>query len=123
MNNFMKYFDVAYVGNEVDAYYQKWVQYRQDAVTAFVKRVKDEVKDALNADVTRENDILLSTAVFSSSKESLNSKKQDWQTWFKNGWIDIATPMAYFTAAADVQEGVTNMIWAAGNKCYYYTKK
>jgi len=47
-------------------------------------------------------------------------KKQDWRTWFTNGWIDIATPMAYYTDPSDVLKNVTVMIQSAGNICYYY---
>lgn len=65
--------------------------------------------------------ILLSTAVFASITESKEAKKQDWKTWFGNGWIDIATPMAYYTDASDVLTNVTAMILSAGNICYYYT--
>lgn len=115
ITQFQKYFNKSYVGSDekVQEYYQYWCDYRKEAVTSFVERIYTEVK--------ADRDILLSTAVFSSLSETTSSKKQDWRTWFRNGWIDIATPMAYFTAAADVQEGVTSMIWAAGNNCYYYT--
>ena len=83
------------------------------AVTDFVERVYKEIKV--------EKDIILSTAVFSSITKNKEEKKQDWQTWFKKGWIDIATPMAYFDADTEVLSGVSQMIVAAGTKCYYYT--
>lgn len=115
ITNFQKYFSPNYKGGQeaADEFYQKWCDFRVQAITDFVSRVNEEVK--------ADRDILLSTAVFSSINETKSNKKQDWQTWFKNGWIDIATPMAYFDSSADVQEGVTAMIWAAGTKCYYYT--
>lgn len=93
--------------------YTLWCEYRMGRVTDYVERIYNEIK--------KEKGIILSTAVFSSINESKDSKKQDWQTWFKKGWIDIATPMAYFDAATDVLTGVSNMILAAGTKCYYYT--
>ena len=93
--------------------YEKWCDYRVNAVTSFVERVYEEVKG--------DGDLLLSTAVFSSASQTLDSKKQDWKTWIRNGWIDIATPMAYYDAAADVLSGVSDMILAAGANCYYYT--
>ncbi|MBQ8374051.1 MAG: family 10 glycosylhydrolase [Clostridia bacterium] len=96
-----------------NATYNKWCEFRMQAVTDFVERVYKEIK--------LEKDIILSTAVFSSITQNKEQKKQDWQTWFKNGWIDIATPMAYFTSDTEVLSGVSQMIVAAGSKCYYYT--
>lgn len=93
--------------------YNDWIQYRADIITAFVKRIKNEVK--------LTNDIILSTSVFASVTESHDAKKQDWPVWFANGWIDIATPMAYYNDASDVSVNVNNMILTAGNNCYYYT--
>ena len=98
---------------EADDNYQLWVDYRKDVITDFVERVKNEVK--------KPNDIILSTAVFASISESANSKKADWQYWYQNGWIDIATPMAYYSTASSVQTNVKNMISLGGNSCLYYT--
>lgn len=112
-NKFSQLFDSRYRSQaEADKNYEDWVTYRTDIITAYVKRIKTEVKD--------EYDKILSTAVFSSISESLNNKKQDWKQWFTNGWIDIATPMAYYNASADVLTNVSVMIQAAGNNCYYY---
>lgn len=91
----------------------KWNEYRQGVITGFVKRIKTEIKD-------EHEGLLLSTSVFSSVTDSKDKKMQDWQTWFKNGWIDIATPMAYFTDSSDVLLHVGNMIQMAGSNCYYY---
>ena len=98
---------------EADQNYADWVAYRANVVTEYVRRIKTEVKETKH--------ILLSTAVFASITESMNMKKQDWKTWFSNGWIDIATPMAYYTDASDVLKNVTAMIQSAGNICYYYS--
>ncbi len=96
-----------------DENYDAWVDYRTQIITDFVERIKDEVKG------THEG-LILSTAVFPSLTESINTKMQDWQTWFSNGWIDVATPMAYYTDSADVLTHVSDMILMAGNNCYYY---
>lgn len=113
---FKKLFDKNYLiggQKEADENYQKWIAYRMNIITEYVRRIKNEVKIP--------NEILLSTSVFASLEESYNSKKQDWKTWFANGWIDIATPMAYYTEAVDVQKRVKDMIGMAGNNCVYYT--
>lgn len=93
--------------------YQKWCDYRVNAVNSFVERVNKEVKG--------ESSLLLSTAVFSSPTSTVEQKKQDWRTWIANGWIDIATPMAYYDSSVDVLQGVADMILISGGACYYYT--
>ena len=115
-NQFQKLFNKDYlVGGQTaaDQNYKLWVEYRTNIITNYVERVKNEVK--------QPNDILLSTAVFASISESVNSKKADWQKWYQSGWIDIATPMAYYSAASSVQTNVKNMISLGGDKCLYYT--
>lgn len=115
-NKFMQLFNKDYLLGgqaEVDSNYSKWMEYRKQVITDFVCRIKNEVKEP--------NKIVLSTAVFASISESLDSKKQDWQTWFKEGWIEIATPMAYYMSSSAVQSNVKTMISLGGNKCLYYT--
>ncbi len=113
---FKQLFDPNYLAGgqeEADANYNDWVAYRAKVITEYVRRIKLEIKDT--------QDIVLSTSVFASITESMNMKKQDWKTWFANGWIDIATPMAYYTDPSDVLKNVTAMIQSAGNICYYYS--
>lgn len=115
-NKFKQVFDKNYLiggQKEADENYTKWVQYRMGLVTEYVRRIKDEVKEP--------NGIMLSTSVFASLSESTNSKKQDWQTWFNNGWIDLSTPMAYYNDESDVNARVKEMILMGGNNCLYYT--
>lgn len=115
-NKFKQLFDKNYLiggQTEADSNYKLWVEYRTGIITDFVERVKNEVKG--------QGDIILSTAVFASLNESLNSKKADWKSWFNSGWIDIATPMAYYSTASAVQSNVKSMISVGGNKCLYYT--
>ena len=115
-NKFVQLFDKNYLiggQEEADANYEKWVDYRMGLITGYVKRIKTEIKD--------ERGVILSTSVFASLQESTNAKKQDWQTWYLNGWIDLATPMAYYTNSADVLKRVNDMILMGGNNCLYYT--
>ncbi len=115
-NKFVQLFDKNYLLGgqaEADENYQKWVEYRMGLITGYVKRIKTEIKD--------ERGIILSTSVFASLQESTNAKKQDWQTWYLNGWIDLATPMAYYTNSADVLKRVNDMILMGGKNCLYYT--
>ena len=115
-NKFKQLFDPSYLrGGEEEAAqnYQMWVDYRASLITEYVRRIKNEVK--------LTNNIMLSTSVFASLSESSNAKKQDWKTWFNNGWIDIATPMAYYNNSSDVNARVKEMILMGGNTCMYYT--
>ena len=115
-NKFEELFDKNYLiggQTEADSNYQKWVAYRTQVITDFVYRIKTEVKEP--------NGIVLSTAVFASLSDSLDNKKQDWKTWFNNGWIEIATPMAYYTTSSAVNSNVKTMIKNGGEKCLYYT--
>lgn len=115
-NKFKQLFDENYLAGgkaEVAANYQKWVDYRMGIITEYVRRIRNEVK--------LPNDIMLSTSVFASLEESSQAKKQDWRRWFNNGWIDIATPMAYYTNTVDVNQKVQEMILMGGNNCMYYT--
>ena len=115
-SKFEELFDKNYlIGGQTEANsnYQKWVEYRTQIITDFVYRIKTEVKEP--------NNIVLSTAVFASLSDSLDNKKQDWKTWFNNGWIEIATPMAYYTSSSAVASNVKTMISNGGNKCLYYT--
>ncbi|MBO5715029.1 MAG: family 10 glycosylhydrolase [Clostridia bacterium] len=115
-NKFKQLFDKDYLlggQEEADKNYKQWISYRMSVVTEYVRRIKNEVKDT--------NGVMLSTAVFASLTESTDAKKQDWRTWFLNGWIDLATPMAYYNDATDVNARVKDMILMAGNNCLYYT--
>lgn len=115
-NKFKQLFDANYLAGgqkEADENYTKWVNYRMSVITEYVRRIKNEVKEP--------NGIMLSTSVFASLQESTGAKKQDWRTWFNNGWIDIATPMAYYTNVTDVKGKVEEMILMGGNNCMYYT--
>ena len=115
-NKFVQLFDPDYLyggQDEADENYEKWVMYRMGLITGYVERIKNEVK--------LPNNIMLSTSVFASIQESYYNKKQDWKTWFNNGWIDIATPMAYYNNTVDVNKNVQNMILMGGNNCMYYT--
>ena len=98
---------------EADSNYNLWVEYRTNIITDFVRRIHNEVK--------KPNDIVLSTAVFAPLADSISQKKADWQKWYANGWIDIATPMAYYTSSATVETRVKEMISIGGSNCLYYT--
>ena len=61
----------------------------------------------------------ISTAVFPDSAATYNTKKQDFVTWIKNGYIDIVTPMAYYDDTSSLKYYLKQMI-AECPDCYYY---
>lgn len=100
--------------------YKNWIKFRADAVTAFVKSVKEEVKPKFP-------DIRISTAVFPERELSYETKKQDFAEWLKQGYLDFVTPMAYYDDLDKLKETLTEMIGFcketpcfAGLSCTYH---
>lgn len=100
--------------------YGKWIKFRADTVTSFVKNVKEQVKPQFP-------NIKLSTAVFPERKLSYETKKQDFSEWLKQGLLDFVTPMAYYDDLNKLREALTEMIsfcketpCLAGLSCTYH---
>jgi len=92
--------------------YDSFTKYRADKVTAFVKKVRDMVD-------TKFDNIILSTAVFPNEQESYNTKKQDFTTWFKNNYLDVVTPMAYYDDNSALRYYLNEMVSSSNNTyCY-----
>lgn len=86
-----------------DDIHQKWTDYKTEKVTSFVK----SVVDAMHEQDTKK---IISTAIFPDTLEATIKKNQDWPTWVKNGWIDVTTPMAYYSGASTVESKVSDMV-------------
>jgi uncharacterized lipoprotein YddW (UPF0748 family) len=65
----------------------KWIAFRKEIITSFVKEVYGLTK-------RRSNDLLLSAAVF-YNKASAERVLQDWYGWIDKGIVDFVAPMAY----------------------------
>lgn len=65
----------------------KWVDFRKELITSFVKEVYQLTKRMSNA-------LLLSAAVF-YNKASAERVLQDWYGWLDMGIVDFVAPMAY----------------------------
>lgn len=61
----------------------------------------------------------MSTSVFPDS-DVVTKKCQDWEYWFKQGWIEVATPMAYYENANTVTQKIAAMIAKLDNISYNY---
>jgi uncharacterized lipoprotein YddW (UPF0748 family) len=109
INEFKDFYDI---GNDVnlqelfatdDKYYEYWVNYKTQQVTEFVKDVYEMMDDF-------ETKKILSTAIFPDTMDAIVKKNQDWPTWVKTGWIDITTPMAYYSASKTVENRIKEMV-------------
>lgn len=70
------------------SYWNKWVQFRCDYVTAFVERMRKLVDDVAP-------DVLIGADVGPDAVETRVYNYQDFYTWLDNGWLDILFPMSY----------------------------
>jgi len=74
----------------------KWMQWRRDQVTAFVKLARDKMK-AVNPNLQ----ISASTICYGSTSSDWTKTEpyagvlQDWKLWMEKGYIDINIPMNY----------------------------
>jgi uncharacterized lipoprotein YddW (UPF0748 family) len=65
-----------------------WAEFRREQVTRLVTRIRADVK-AIKPRLT------VSAAVIADPDVAYADRFQDWQTWLREGWIDVAVPMAY----------------------------
>ncbi len=70
------------------SYWNKWVQFRCDYVTAFVERMRKLVDDVAP-------DVLIGADVGPDAAETRAYNYQDFYTWLDKGWLDILFPMSY----------------------------
>ena len=92
--------------------YEKWVSYRADFITSFVKQVHDMLRDKYPGK-------LISTAVFPEIEQTYYKKKQNIREWMDNKYIDVVTPMVHFYDATEVYNAVKNLKSICGDAhCY-----
>jgi hypothetical protein len=69
--------------------FQAWNSWKAFQVSSFVRELSINLKK-INPDLT------LSAAVFSLPRNRrMLLIQQDWETWLKNGWLDLLIPMSY----------------------------
>jgi len=74
--------------NPGSRYWNSWVQFRQDQVTKFVKRMRDIIDEVSPGTI-------LSADVGASIDSSATNLYQKSTYWMQQGWLDIIHPMAY----------------------------
>lgn len=72
----------------VDAYPDRWTEFRRSRLTALVMRVRSAIR------AERPN-LVLSAAVTPDAEEAATQRLQDWQLWAESGLLDVVCPMAY----------------------------
>lgn len=66
-----------------------WLAWKAFQVSSFVRETSLSLKKI-------KPNLILSAAVFPLPRERrMELIQQDWETWIKNGWIDVLVPMAY----------------------------
>jgi len=68
--------------------WKKWIDYRKDQITTFVKNVKVLLEE-------NQPSVKLSADVFPLFEESINFKFQDWGNWLNKGYLDEIFTMSY----------------------------
>lgn len=69
--------------------FQAWNAWKAFQVSSFVRELSINLKRI-------KPDLTLSAAVFTLPRNRrMLLIQQDWETWLKNGWIDLLTPMSY----------------------------
>lgn len=91
--------------------WKKFILWRAENVTVYVKMMVDLVQSYKKSD----RKLTLSTAVFGDPEEAIRLKSQDWRTWCKNGWLDWIFPMAYLNDAGDVYKEIKYIVDNYGN--------
>lgn len=90
----------------------RWTAHRAEYITSFVKQVCDMLCSEYPGK-------LISTAVFPEIQQTYQKKKQNIKAWLDAGYIDIVTPMVYFSEATDVYNAVKGLKdICGGTLCY-----
>jgi uncharacterized lipoprotein YddW (UPF0748 family) len=91
----------------VDAFPERWRDFRTSRLTAMVMRLKTAIK-------TRRPEVVLSAAVTPDPREASTRRLQDWRTWVENRLVDVICPMAYTTDPAVFRSQIETVRQLAG---------
>jgi len=74
----------------------KWQLWREELVTSFVREIYQAIK-------SKNPKILISADVFPRLSGARMNKKQNWENWAKNHFVDILIPMNYTSSIEDLE--------------------
>jgi uncharacterized lipoprotein YddW (UPF0748 family) len=97
----------------VDSFPSRYNDFRRDQITELVERIYYGVKK-------RNPNVIVSADVFANAKDAYENRFQDWRTWLRRGFLDVAALMAYSTDTqifrdqirVGVEAGGRDHIWA-----------
>ena len=92
-----------------DAFAAEWRQFRVDRLTAFVRRLRDVVKE-------ERPDAIVTVATAPDLQEARDHRLQDWGAWLQGGLVDAVCPMAYTPEAGRFADHITAARQAAGER-------
>jgi uncharacterized lipoprotein YddW (UPF0748 family) len=87
----------------------EWDDFRRTQITSLVREIYTAVK-------ARRPELVVSAAVVADAQTAYGYRFQDWQSWLKEGILDIAVPMAYTPDNATFQRQVRTARHAAGTR-------
>jgi len=86
-----------------DPEYEHWVDWRVSRITAFVTRMRD---------LTRQENLELSAAVFAGYLDAPHTQGQDWVAWARKGLVDFLFPMNYTNSLREaVARAIAHKAW------------
>jgi len=87
----------------------RYAQFQRRQVTDLVERVYKGVKQI-------KPHAIISAAVFANDEDAARSKFQDWRQWLRQGWLDVACPMAYTPDGDAFRKQINNAVNHASGK-------
>jgi len=91
-----------------DQAWSRWIEWRADNITKFVKRLSDEAKN---------RGLEVSAAVFSNYPDSISRIGQDWVLWAEKGYVDFLFPMTYTNNVRLVTAATRNHVAQVKENC------
>lgn len=91
-----------------------WAAWKAFQVTTFVKELSESLK-RINPELK------ISAAVFPLPRYNrMTMIQQDWETWVRNGWVDILSPMAYSRSSRSLERLVQYIHNVSDDKVLVY---
>jgi uncharacterized lipoprotein YddW (UPF0748 family) len=90
-----------------DSFPARYNDFRRAQITELVERIYYGVKK-------RNPNVIVSADVFANAKDAYENRFQDWPTWLRRGFLDVAALMAYSTNTQVFQDQIRVAVEAGG---------
>jgi uncharacterized lipoprotein YddW (UPF0748 family) len=90
-----------------------WKTYKKNVISDFVAGVYYTIKNV-------DSNLGLSTAIFGNVTNAISEKMQDWDSWTKNGYIEIIMPMSYYQSSLTVGNETDRLTSLVDLRAYSY---